>query len=42
MAQAPDPASAREQLNQTIPFERRTTAVQEIYGTQDTSDLKSS
>jgi NAD(P)-dependent dehydrogenase (short-subunit alcohol dehydrogenase family) len=30
LAQAPDPAMAREQLNQTIPFERRTTSVEEI------------
>jgi NAD(P)-dependent dehydrogenase (short-subunit alcohol dehydrogenase family) len=30
LAQAPDPAMAREQLNQTIPFERRTTTVAEI------------
>ena len=31
--QAPDPAAAREQLNKTIPLERRTTTVQEIADT---------
>lgn len=33
LAQAPDPAAAREQLNQSIPFGRRTTTVQEISDT---------
>lgn len=33
LAKAPDPALAREQLNQTIPFGRRTTTVQEIADT---------
>ncbi len=30
LAKAPDPAAAREQLNQTIPLGRRTTTIQEI------------
>jgi L-fucose dehydrogenase len=30
LAQAPDPAAAREQLDQTVPLERRTTTVEEI------------
>jgi NAD(P)-dependent dehydrogenase (short-subunit alcohol dehydrogenase family) len=33
LEQAPDPGAAREQLNRTIPFERRTTTVQEIADT---------
>ena len=33
LEQAPDPSAAREQLNRTIPFERRTTTVQEIADT---------
>jgi NAD(P)-dependent dehydrogenase (short-subunit alcohol dehydrogenase family) len=33
LAQAPDPAVAREQLNRTIPLERRTTTVEEIADT---------
>ncbi|MCC5805967.1 MAG: SDR family oxidoreductase [Opitutales bacterium] len=33
LAQAPDPEAARAQLEQTIPFERRTTTVEEIADT---------
>ncbi len=33
LAQAPDPKAAREQLDQTVPFERRTTTAQEIADT---------
>jgi short-subunit dehydrogenase len=33
LAQTPEPALAREQLNQTIPFERRTTTIAEVADT---------
>ncbi len=33
LAQAPDPKAAREQLDQTVPFERRTTTAEEIADT---------
>lgn len=33
LSKAPDPVQAREQLNRTIPFERRTTTVEEVADT---------